>query len=189
MKKLTKLVFSTIFTAILFTACSSEDNPIAPNTGNGGTPDPDPIVIQTPRYMRVESISVRQFPKNKPNGDTWDWNPLSSNERKPDLEVVLQRSGNYIPAYWSDQRKNATYTSTYVFTEPASPDDGELPHAVPYSQTWKVHLIDDDFGGNDQMGSVTVKPSSIYKQDNATNFDETIKNGDIKVRLRGAWIY
>ena len=39
------------------------------------------------------------------------------------------------------------------------------------------------------MGNVSVKPYSIYGQDNATNFDKTITNGDIKVRLRGAWIY
>jgi hypothetical protein len=191
MKNLIKLTFAFILAAILFTSCSSEDNPIAAtDPGNGGG-DPDPIVIKTPRYMRVESISVRHFPKNKPNGDTWDWNPLSSAERKPDLEVVLQRSGNYLPAYWSDQRKNATYTSTYVFTEPASPEDGELPHAVPYTQTWKVSLIDRDgfANDNDKMGSVTFKPSSVYKDDNATNFDKTITSGDIKVRLRGAWIY
>lgn len=90
MKNITKLVFAMIFAAILFTACSSEDNPIAPDSGTGGNPDPDPIIIKTPRYMRVESISVRSFPKNKSNGDDWDWNPLSSTERKPDLEVVLQ---------------------------------------------------------------------------------------------------
>jgi len=189
MKNLTKLVFLMIFAAILFTACSNEGNPIAPDPGTGGNPNPDPIVINTPRYMHIESISVRHFPKNKPNGDTWDWNPISSTERKPDLEVVLQRSGNYLPAYWSDQRRNADYTSTYVFTQPASEYDGELPFDVPYSQKWKVSLVDDDFGGNDQMGSITFKPSSIYGQDNATNFDKTITSGDIKVRLRGAWIY
>ena len=190
MKNLIKLSFTMIFAAILFTACSNNDNPIAPgDSGNGGDPDPDPIVINTPRYMHIESISVRHFPKNKPNGDTWDWNPLSATERKPDLEVVLQRAGNYLPVFWSDQRRNADYTSTYVFTQPASEYDGELPFDVPYNENWKVNLVDDDFGGNDQMGNVSVKPYSIYGQDNATNFDKTITNGDIKVRLRGAWIY
>ena len=189
MRKTLKVVFAMVFVAILLTACSTEDNPISPGGPGNGSGEPDPIVINTPRYMHIESITVTGFPKNKSNGDTWDWNPLSSNERKPDIEVVLQRSGNYLPAFWSDQRKNANYTSTYVFTQAASSNDGELPHDVPYSQTWKVNLIDDDFGGNDQMGSVTVKPSSIYGKDNATNFNKTLKNGDLKIKVRGAWIY
>lgn len=189
MRNLLKLLIATFFAAILFTACSNESNPLDPtDPGNGGG-DPDPIVIKTPRYMHIESISVTRFPKNKSNGDTWDWNLFSSTERKPDIEVVLQRSGNYLPAFWSDQRKNATYTNTYVFTKPASEHDGQLPHDVPYSQTWKVSLIDDDFGGNDQMGSVTVRPSSIYNDDNATNFNKTLTTGDLKIKVRGAWIY
>lgn len=189
MKNLSKLFFAMVLAAILFTACSSESNPLDPtNPGNGGG-DPDPIVINTPRYMHIESIKVTGFPKNKSNGDTWDWNPLSPTERKPDIEVVLQRSGNYLPAFWSDQRKNATYTSTYVFTQPASEYDGELPHDVPYGQTWKVSLVDDDFGGNDQMGYVTVKPSSIYKNDNATNFDKALSRNGVKIKVKGAWVY
>jgi len=191
MKNLIKPFIAMIFTAILFTACNSESNPLDPtDPGNGGL-DPDPIVIKTPRYMHIESISVTGFPKNKPNGNTWDWDPFSSTERKPDLEVVLQRSGNYLPAFWSDRRKNANYTSTYVFTKPASEYDGKLPHDVPYGQKWKVNLVDHDgfANDNDQMGSVTFKPSSIYGKDNATNFNKTILSGDIKVKLKGAWIY
>lgn len=189
MKTFIKLSFTLLFAAILFTACSTDNNPLDPN--DGGIKEPDPVLIKTPRYMRIENISVRHFPKNKSNGDTWDWDPFSATERKPDLYVVLGRSGSYIPVFFSDMRKNATYTSTYVFTEAASSDDGELPHAVPYAQTWKVSLIDKDgfANDNDKMGSVTFRPSSIYKDDNATNFDKTITNGDIKVRLRGAWIY
>ena len=91
--------------------------------------------------------------------------------------------------FCKDERKNADYTSTYVFTRPASSYDGELPYAVPYTQTWHVNLIDKDFGGTDKMGSVTVKPSSVYKNDNATNFSKTITSGDLKIKVRGAWIY
>ena len=191
MKNLIKLSFAMILAAILFTACSTEDNPLGPADSGNNNGGGEPIVIKTPRYMHIESISVRHFPKNKPNGDTWDWDPFSSTERKPDVEVVLQRSGNYLPAFWSDRRKNANYTSTYVFTQPASEYDGELPYDVPYGQKWKVSLVDHDgfANDNDQMGSVSFKPTSIYGQDNATNFDKTITSGDIKVRLRGAWIY
>ena len=189
MRTLTKALFAAMLAAILFTACSTDSNPLDPNDSGNGNIQPDPVLIKTPRYMRIESISVKQFPKNKSNGDTWDWDPFSSTERKPDIEVVLQRSGNYLPAFWSDQRKNANSTSTYVFTEPASEYDGELPFAVPFDQTYKVNLIDDDFGGNDKMGSVTVKPLSIYNNDNATNFSKTLTSGDLKIKVRGAWIY
>jgi hypothetical protein len=190
MKALSKTLFATLLAAVLFTACSTGSNPLDPNE-SGTTKEPDPVLIKTPRYMRIESISVKHFPKNKSNGDTWDWDPFSPNERKPDLEVALQRSGNYLPVFYSDRRENATYTSTYVFTQPASSDDGELPYAVPYGEKWKVSLIDHDgfANDNDKMGSVTFKPNTIYGQDNATNFDKTITSGDIKVRLRGAWIY
>jgi len=189
MKNLTKLTFALLLAAILFTACSNENNPVAPtDPGNG---EGDPILIKTPRYMRVESISVTHFPKNKPNGDTWDWDPFSSTERKPDIEVILQRSGNYLPQFWSDQRRNANYTSTYVFTEPASPYDGQLPFDIPYGHTYKVNLIDHDgaFNANDKMGNVTVKPSSIYNDDNATNFNKKLTSGELTIKVRGAWIY
>jgi hypothetical protein len=188
MKNLTKLVFAMIFVAVLFTACSPEDNPLGPTDPGNGDPDPDPIVIKTPRYMRIESISVTGFPENKSNGDTWDFFPIAS-EKKPDIEVALQRSGNYLPVFYSDRRKNATYTSTYVFTEPASGEDGELPFDITYSHTYKVNLMDDDIGSKDNMGSVTVKPSSVYNDDNATNFNKTITNGSLKIKVKGAWIY
>jgi len=188
MKNLTKLVFAMIFAAILFTACSPEDNPLGPtDPGNGGG-DPDPIVIKTPRYMRIESIKVSGFPKNKSNGNTWDWFPVAS-EKKPDIEVALQRSGNYLPVFYSDRRKNATYTSTYVFTEPASSEDGELPFDIPYSHIYKVNLMDDDIGSKDDMGYVTINPASIYTNDNATNFDKALSRNGVKIKVKGAWIY
>jgi hypothetical protein len=187
MKNLLKLSFAAIFASILFIGCSAEDNPLAPTDPGNVNP---PVVINTPRYMHIESISVTGFPENKPNGDTWDWDPFSSNERKPDIHVVLQRSGgNYLPAFWSDQRKNADYNKTYTFTKPVSAQDGKLPHDVPYSQTWKVSLVDKDFGGFEQMGSVTVTPSSIYGKDNATNFNKTLTSGSLKIKVKGAWIY
>lgn len=191
MKTLLKPLFVLFLAAVLFAGCSNDSNPLDPSGGDPSItePDPQPVPIKTPRYMRIEDISVKGFPKNKPNGDSWDWNPLSAKERKPDIHVILQRNSNYLPVFWSDERKNADYTSTYVFTQPDSPDDGELPYAVPYSETWHVYLIDRDFGGTDKMGSVTVKPSSAYHNDNATNFSKTITSGDLKIKVRGAWIY
>jgi hypothetical protein len=189
MKTLLKPLFALILAAVLFTGCSKDTNPLAPSDNGSNVTEPDPVPVKIPRFMRIEDISVKHFPKNKLNGDTWDWDPISAKQRKPDIHVILQRNSNYLPVFWSDERKNADYTSTYVFTRPASSYDGELPYAVPYTQTWHVNLIDKDFGGTDKMGSVTVKPSSVYKNDNATNFSKTITSGDLKIKVRGAWIY
>ena len=140
--------------------------------------------------MRIESISVTGFNENKSNGDTWDWHPTSSTVRKPDIHVILQRDGNYIPAFWSDERTNANYTSTYIFTKAASEYDGELPFDIPYSRTYNIHLIDEDsINDNDEMGYVAVKPSSIYGKDNATNFNKSLSGNGVKIKVNGAWVF
>jgi hypothetical protein len=189
MKRLLKLSFAAIFATIIFIGCSTEDNPLAPTDPGAGGGDPDPIVIKTPRFMHIESISVTGFPQNKSNGDTWDWNPFSSTERKPDIEVILARDGNYFHAFWSDQRKNADYNKTYTFTKPASAQDGKLPHDIDYSHSYKVYLVDDDIGSKEDMGYVSVNPSSIYNKDNATNFDKALSRNGVKIKVKGAWIY
>ena len=73
MKKAIKLFLAIISAAIIFTACSTEDNPVIPDPGNG---DPDPIVINTPKRMIINEIRVVGFPENKSNGDPWDFSPI-----------------------------------------------------------------------------------------------------------------
>ena len=185
MENLLKLSFALIFVSMSFIGCSN-DNPIA--SGDPGNGDPDPVVIKTPRYMRIESIKVTGFPETKSNGSDWDGPVCVGDGCKPDIEVILKRDGS-LPAFWSDRRKNANHTSTYVFTEPASEDDGDLPFDVPQSQTFKVYLVDDDIGSKDDMGYVTINPASIYTNDNATNFDKALSRNGVKIKVKGAWIY
>ncbi len=190
MKNLLKFAFAVLFASVLFAGCSQDNNPVAPadggNGNDGGGGDP---IIKTPIYMSIEDISVKGFPKNKSNGDPWDWNPLSPTEQKPDIAVILQRNGNYSPVFWSDQRKNATYTNTYVFNNAKSSQDGRLPYSVPQTQTFRVTLIDNDLVGHDNIGYVTFTPSSVYQDDNATSFSKTITRNGVTIKIRGSWVY
>jgi hypothetical protein len=191
MKNLLKFAFAALFAAILLAGCAQDNNPVAPSdggNGNGNEGGGDPV-IKTPIYMSIENISVKGFPKNKSNGDTWDFDLFSSTERKPDIEVILQKDGSSSPVFWSDMRRNADYKSTYVFTNAKSSSDGSLPYSVPQSQTYRVKLIDVDLLANDDMGYVKFSPSSIYKDDNATTFDYTATRNGVKIKIRGSWIY
>ena len=91
MKTLLKPLFALILAAVLFTGCSKDTNPLAPTDNGSNVTEPDPVPVKIPRFMRIEDISVKHFPKNKPNGDTWDWDPISAKQRKPDIHVILQR--------------------------------------------------------------------------------------------------
>jgi len=137
----------------------------------------------------VRKIVVTGFDKNRPDGSTWDWDPLSAEARKPDIRVSLQRDGA-LPAYVSDTRKNASYTGSYTFTQPASVHDGSLPHEIIRSRTYRIYLVDDDFGGDETMARATIRLSSLYGKDNASGIDKTISGSNgFRVRVIGDWVY
>ena len=188
MKNLLKLSFAIIFAAILFAGCSSEDNPLDPGNGGG-----DPV-IKTPRYMRVESITVTRFPELKSNGDKWDFHVFTNSPtRRPDIYVELNRNGSGDFVYRSDIREDAileTANSSYVFTEPATSNSGSLPYNVPLTQTYNINLMDDDgISADDFMGNVIFIPVNYYKNDNAINFHETLTSGETTIKIDGRWIY
>jgi hypothetical protein len=87
MKNLIKLSYTLIFVSMSFICCSN-DNPIAPGESEN---DPDPIVIKSPRYMRIESIKVTGFPETKSNGSDWDGPVCVGDGCKPDIEVILKK--------------------------------------------------------------------------------------------------
>jgi hypothetical protein len=192
MKNLTKLAFAIIFASVLFTACSTEDNPLGPtDPGNGG---PGPIVINTPRYMRVESITVTSFPATKPNGDKWDWNIFpNSPTRRPDIYVRLGESGSNLYVYRSDTREDAellTAYDSYVFTASSSPSSGSLPYNVPMNETFNIDLMDDDgLSADDWMGAVNFTPVNYYNNDNVINFHETLSTSLVTIKIDGVWVY
>lgn len=192
MKNLVKLSFIVIFAAVLFAGCSTKDNPLAPaDPGNGGG---DPIVINTPKYLKLDKIILTRFPLNKPNGDKWDYHIFSNSPtRRPDIYVELRKSGSSSHVFRSVTMEDALFESAYdnfVFTSPASSNGGSLPHDILMNQTYDIDVMDDDgLSADDWMGSVTINPSLYYKNDNATFVFQTLTSGEITIKIEGRWVY
>lgn len=192
MKNLIKHSFIMILAAVLFAACSTEDNPLVPaDPNNGGG---DPVVINTPKYLKLSKIILTSFPLNKPNGDKWDYHVFSNSPtRRPDTYVKLSKSGSSTHVFRSVTMEDALFENAYdrfVFTTPASSNDGSLPHDIPMNQTYDIDVMDDDgLSADDWMGSVTIDPPAYYNNDNATFVYKTLVRGGIRIELEGRWVY
>jgi hypothetical protein len=191
MKKVIKFFLVMISAAVLFTACSTEDNPVIPDPGNG---DPDPIVINTPVAMKIETISVTNFPTTKPNGDKWDYHIFpNSPTRRPDIYVELLPFGSNDHVFRSDVVEDAIIETAYDsfnFYQPGPSNGGTFPYSVPMSETYVIDLLDDDgLSADDLMGSVEVIPSIHYKNDNAVGFTKYLTSGSVRITIKGRWIY
>jgi len=191
MRKTLKIVFAMIFAAILFTACSEEDNPVISDSGNGG--DPDPIVINTPVAIQLESISVTNFPTTKTNGDKWDYHVFpNSPTRRPDIYAKLTPVGSNDFVFRSKVVEDAiieTAYDSYNLSEPA-PNGGTLPWIIPIQESYVIDLMDDDgISADDWMGNVTVNPGLYYNNDNAVGFTKRLTSGDLRITIKGRWIY
>ncbi|MDH3267428.1 MAG: hypothetical protein OEM46_01100 [Ignavibacteria bacterium] len=192
MKHFLKLSFALLFAVILFAACSTEDNPIAPgDPGNGGDPDP---IINTPVAMKIESISVTNFPTTKSNGDKWDYHVFpNSPTRRPDIYVELRPFGSSDHVFRSDVVEDAIIETAYDsfnFYEPGPSNGGTFPYSVSMSSTYVIDLLDDDgISADDLMGSVEVVPSIHYKNDNAVGFTKSLTSGDLRITIKGRWVY
>lgn len=195
MKTTNKLIISflaIVVNFILSTGCSTEDNPLAPaDPGNSGG---DPVVINTPKYLKLSRIILTSFPLNKPNDDKWDYHVFSNSPtRRPDIYVKLSKSGSSTHAFKSVTMEDALFENSYdrfVFTTPASSNGGSLPHDIPMNQTYDIDVMDDDgLSADDWMGSVTIIPSGYYNNDKATFVFKTLVSGGIRIELEGRWIY
>jgi hypothetical protein len=191
MKKVIKFFLVMISAAVLFTACSNEDNPLDPNDPGTGNGDPE---IQIPKSLKIDSIVLWQFPTTKPNGDKWDYSVFpNSPTRRPDIYVDLTKSGNNSPVFTSDIREDAELENAYsyfAFNQPQTSNSGSLPYNVPINETYDVNVWDDDgLSADDWMGSVSISPGVEYKNDNATHLYKTITSGGIKIEIQGRWLY
>ncbi|MEM1270290.1 MAG: hypothetical protein AAGI08_09590 [Bacteroidota bacterium] len=147
------------------------------------------INIQTPTGFIVQKIVVTDFPANKSNGSTWDWDPIASNPRRPDIRVTFQREGR-IPLYISNTYDNASSSRDYTFNRAASSDDPNVPFTADYTTEYLLSLVDDDFGGDETMVQARFRFSSKYKLNNATQ-DEIPVSGQRGFRavVHGVWVY
>lgn len=186
MKTAIKLFFAIISAAILFTACSTEDNPVIPDPGNG---DPDPIVINTPKKMIINQIRVAGFPENKSNGDPWDFSPILPLSRRPDLVVELSINSSDTRVFRSNTEQDAYHLATYTFTEASSSNDPDLPYSASMSTKYKLEVWDNDVAVDDIMTTYTFTPEDFYNDDNATTFGISTTKNDVGIRIYGTWEY
>jgi hypothetical protein len=186
MRKTLKIVFALIFAAILFTACSEEDNPVIPDTGNG---DPDPIVINTPKKMIINEIRIAGFPEKKANGDPWDYNPILPIASRPDVLVELSIKSGNTEVFRSKTEQDAYYLATYTFTEAASSNDPDFPYSASMSTEYKLEVLDNDIVFDDNMTTYYFTPEDHYNDDNATTFGISTTKDDVGIRIYGTWEY
>lgn len=188
MRKTLKIVFAMIFAAILFTACSEEDNPVIPDPGNGGG-DPDPIVINTPTKMLIDQIRISGFPENKSNGDPWDFSPIVPLSRRPDLVVELSINSGDTRVFRSKTEQDAYYLASYVFTEASSSSNPDLPYTTSMSTKYKLEVWDNDGIVDDIMTTYYFTPEDHYNNDNAASFSINRTSGGVGIRIYGRWKY
>jgi hypothetical protein len=186
MRKTLKIVFAMVFAAILFTACSEEDNPVIPDPGNG---DPDPIVINTPKKMIINQIRVAGFPEKKSNGDPWDYNPILPIASRPDVLVELSIKSGNTEVFRSNTEQDAYYLATYTFTDASSSNDPDLPYSASMSTEYKLEVLDNDVAFDDNMTTYSFTPEDFYNDDNAETFSISTTSGGVGIRIYGDWQY
>jgi len=176
-------VLITAFT--IFSACSDNDNPVDPNNNNNGGP-----VIKTPTSMQIQTIFVSRFPEKKSDGNLWDWDPIFPLNARPDIFVRFNLDGSSSAIFRSKTEEQADYQYSYYFRDPASANDGSLPHNTGMNNIYKITLSDDDgIWGTEEIGSVYFNPADIYNNDNAETFNRSIVSGSVTIGISGKWNY
>lgn len=170
---------------LLSVGCGSDNNLAGPEAESEPAPE-----IKTPKYMIVKHVSARAFPHKKPNGDTWDWNPVSILDEFPDVFARVGVKGKDA-SYRSETADDAQSTDRPDLSTAHSSSPQKLPYKLSYSQSYTFSMHDDDgLTKDDKMGEKTIKPSGLYLKDNATSFNYTLEctNG-VKLQITGSWEY
>ncbi len=118
----------------------------------------------TPTQILVSKVVISNFPATKPNGTSWDFNPVNPINNNPDLYLVFINSTqtyfNSVNNRFDDAVAGNQYT--YNFTTP-----------VIITSVNNLHNITlynyNTSGADDEMGSVTFTPYS-----NTNNFPSII---------------
>jgi hypothetical protein len=169
---------------LLATGCS-DDNPAAPAIP-GGNDDGGEEEVRVPRSLKITKIGVSSF--GEKNGGVWDAT-LSVSGRRPDLYVTL-RTGTSVsaPNYVSNVIDDAFSGAPYDFT--ASSAGTGLPKTFAGNRAIYLHLMDEDIGNDDTIGSVSFKPLDSYRNDNAAGFYKVFfGTNSTKVSVTGTWVY
>ena len=168
---------------LMVVGCSS-NSPTGPGDGEE-TP-----TYNTPKSLIIQQVHVGSFPSKKSNGDTWDWDPFSSTERRPDIYVNFGEK-NKTADFRSITKDNAVSGGYYDLTAKAKSSSKSMPYEANYKDTYTLALYDDDgLLADDKIGSKNVYISDLYGKDNATNFSKIIECSDgVKIQITGVWTY
>lgn len=186
MKRTLRNLTAAALAALALAGAGCGKSPTAPEQAT----QPPPVQIQTPIEALVSSIAVTKFPATKSDGSAWDLSAIVAS-RLPDLYVVLQVPGQ-IPDYTSSTVVNADPSKPHTFNESRSLYDGSLPIVLPYDDSYRIYVMDEDVGGDpDRVGWITVNVPRAYRQDNARDLDYTYTDSGnrLSVRIRGLWKY
>lgn len=172
--------------ALLFVGCSSDDSPTGPG---GSDPDPEPE-IKTPVGLIIQSIKVDGFNNKKTNGDDWDWDPLSATNRRADIYAILGKEGQN-EDFKSERVDNAINYNTHDLTDEAGSSDKSLPMELTYNTLYTISLYDYDLtSADDLVGTLDIRPSDFYGDDNAQNYSAYWWGSDnVKFLVSGVWVY
>lgn len=188
---MTSLITRSIrLAAVAFTAASifmfagcSNDSPVMPGAGNGDT-NPPPVEIKTPRKMRINYIYLQGVALVKSNGDSWDLDPFSAANRRPDVYFKL---GDYTTGVIEN------------YDAVANPGMEKLSFSAPnygqmnYDGSYTLKLLDQDGalqGADDLIGQMTFRPDEYYDNDNAREFSMRVyQDSKFNGYAYGVWIY
>jgi hypothetical protein len=157
----------------------------SPTAPTAAPPTPAP---RTPIQATISRIDVEKFPAAKTDGSNWDASLIVS-ARRPDLYVMLTPitgASDFI----SPTRTDAQNNQVHAFSRWPSGDN--LAAVIPYGNSRRVYVMDEDFGGDDdRVGWITVNLAAAYKGDEAGTFSHLFTDsGDrLSVRVYGTWGY
>ena len=192
MKTRNNLVFALLIAVLAAYAfgivgCSQSSNPM----GDDNTPtEPPKEEIKQPKSLSITKISVSAF--GDKSGGNWDFHATDIAKRRADIYVQI-RTGSSIstPIFVSTVEEDAFSGVRYEFTKGKNGNGYHLPRSVSAGSKFWINLMDDDgLSADDEVGTLSFRPSDYYGNDNAKSFGKTFfgSNGT-KISVSGTWVY
>jgi hypothetical protein len=169
--------------SIFLIAGCSDDSTVAPSADNQEI-EPPPVEIKTPKKMRITHIFIVWGPLTKSNGDTWDFDLINADNRRPDIYFKL---GDYTTGVINNYDASSQVGPQQL--DFSYPNFGQMN----YDGSYTLQLYDKDTaiqGADDLMGSFSFRPDTYYQNDNAEGFNIPMESdGKFKAYAIGIWIY
>ncbi len=167
--------------AAFATGCS-DDSPTSPsaNNGNGGGNN-----IKTPIAIDLDYIDVQKYPRQKDNGDDWDFHAWDAAKRNPDMYIDVEGLNGTVHFSTSVKADNASAPTDISF---ASGTTVRLSADTVY----RLVLQDNDWpSADDEMHGLLFRPLNGYNDDNADRVVIKVGGNNDKAwfYVVGHWVY